>query len=422
MRMLILALCAVLPLMAGSENTVFLRGATIHPVASADIPDASLLVVDGKIAEIGAKLRPPKGVRIVEAKGLHIYPGMIDSATELGLSEIESVQETLDTRELGNFNPQLRAIVAVNPASEHFPVVRANGITAAITMPSGGILSGQGALLHLDGATWEEMAVSRSAAAVLRVPTIQVRIGPNVPPSSRVPYSEAKKRYDVQLRELGEFVQSARRYQAAKQSGAPGFQRDDKLEAMLPVLEGRLPVLAYAVRERAIRAALEFAEKEKLRLILAGAREAVKVAAELKSKNIPVILGPTRALPLNEDDPYDQAFTLPAELFQAGVTFAFGSFGNQFSRNLPYQAANAVAFGLPYSEALKAVTLNPARIWGVDDRMGSLEPGKWADLIVTDGDPLETRTQIRQVFIQGRQIGLSNRHQRLYEQYRNTSR
>ncbi len=422
MRTLILALCASLPLMAGSENTVFLRGATVHPVASADIPDASLLVVDGKITEIGTKLRPPKGVRIVEVKGLHIYPGMIDSATELGLSEVESVQETLDTRELGNFNPQLRAIVAVNPASDHFPVVRANGITAAITMPSGGILSGQAALLHLDGATWEEMAVNRSAATVLRVPTIQVRIGPNLPPASRVPYSEAKKRYDAQLRELGEFVQSARRYQAAKQSGAPDFQWDDKLEAMLPVLEGRLPVLAYAVRERAIRAALEFAEKEKLRLILAGARETTNVAAELKAKSIPVILGPTLALPLNEDDSYDQAYTLPAELFKAGVTFAFGSFGNQFSRNLPYQAANAVAYGLPYSEALKAVTLNPARIWGVADRMGSLEPGKWADLIVTDGDPLETRTQIRQVFIQGRQIDLANRHQRLYEQYRNTSR
>lgn len=419
MKTLLLALCASLPALAGAENTFFLRGATVHPVASADVPEASVLVVDGKIAEIGTKLRPPKGVRIVEAKGLHVYPGMIDSATELGLSEIESVQETLDVRELGSFNPQLRAIVAVNPASEHFPVVRANGITAAITMPSGGVISGQAALLHLDGGTWEEMAVNPSVATVLRVPTIQVRIGPNVPPAARVPYAEANKRYEAQLRELHEFVESARRYQTAKRSGAAGIQRDDRLEAMLPVLDGRLPVVAYAVRERAIRAAIEFAEKEKLRLILAGAREALRVAAELKAKGIPVILGPTLALPLNEDAPYDEAFTLPAALFEAGVKFAFGSFGNQFSRNLPYQAANAAAFGLPYAEALKAVTLYPAQIWGVADRMGSIEPGKWADLIVTDGDPLEARTQVRQVFIQGRQIDLSNRHQRLYDQYRN---
>jgi imidazolonepropionase-like amidohydrolase len=192
-----------------------------------------------------------------------------------------------------------------------------------------------------------------------------------------------------------------------------------KLEAVLPVLERKLPVLVTAVRERAIREALRFAERERIRLILASAREAWKVAVELKAKDIPVILPPTLALPLHEDDPYDKSFTLPLELDRAGVKFAFATFSYRLSHNLPYQAAAAVAFGLPYQEALKAVTLYPAEIWGVADQIGSIDVGKWADLIVTDGDPLETQTQIKQVFIKGREVNLNNKHKLLYEKYRN---
>ncbi|MGB9606722.1 MAG: amidohydrolase family protein, partial [Bryobacteraceae bacterium] len=216
---------------------------------------------------------------------------------------------------------------------------------------------------------------------------------------------------------LREFFEQARRYQKAKQAGSPGFVTDDRMEAMLPVLEGKLPVVVHAVRERAIREAIAFAESQKIRLVLARPREAWKVADLIKQKNIPVILGPTLELPLDEDDPYDKAYTLPAELHRAGVKFAFGSFSTSFARNLPYQAAMAVAFGLPYQEALKALTLYPAEIWGLVDKLGSIEKGKWADLIVTDGDPLETRTQIKRVFIQGREVDLSNRHLRLYQQY-----
>ncbi len=391
----------------------------MHPVSSADVANADLLVVDGKIAEIGVKLRPPKNIRIVEGKGLHVDPGMIDSATQLGTSEVSGVDVTVDVRELGTFNPQLRSIVVVNPASEHIPVTRANGITSAITLPAGGVISGQAALIHLNGWTWEEMAIRPSAAMAAQFPLLQVRLGPNLPAAARVTYTEAKKRYDGQLREFQEFVLSARRYQKAKAAKAPDFKPDVKLEAMLPVLEGKLPLVVTAVRERAIRDALQFAEKEKLRLVLAQANEARKVAAELKAKNIPVILGPTLDLPLEEDDPYDAAYTLPSDLYKAGVKFAFGSFGNQFARNLPYQAANAVAYGLPQEEALKAVTLNAAEIWGVADQIGSIEKGKAADLILTDGDPLETRTQVKQMFIQGRSVDLSNKHLRLYEQYRN---
>ena len=402
--------------LAAAENTFLLRGATIHPVSGPEIRDGMLLVKDGIIAEVGTKVAVPRGVRVIEARGLHVYPGLIDSGTQLGLAEISSVRETVDTTEIGDFNPQLRAIIAVHPASEHIPVTRANGITAAVTLPGGGIISGQGALIHLDGWTWEQMQVQAPVCMVLQFPVIQTRQERPGVRGAR-PFSEAKRDYERRLQQLREFFEQARRYQKAKLAASPDFRTDARMEAMLPVLEGKLPVLVHAVRERAIREAIAFAESQKIRLVLAEAREAWKVADLIKQKNIPVILGPTLALPLEEDDPYDKAYTLPAELHRAGVKFAFASFSTSFARNLPYQAAMAVAFGLPYEEAMKALTLYPAQIWGVSDKLGSLEKGKWADLIVTDGDPLETRTQIKQMFIQGREVDLSNKHLRLYEMY-----
>jgi imidazolonepropionase-like amidohydrolase len=415
MRELFVCLVCVASL-AAADNAFLLRGATIHPVSGPEIRDGMLLVQDGLIAEVGAKVAVPRGVRVIEARGLHVYPGLIDSGTQLGLAEISSVRETVDTTEIGDFNPQLRAIIAVHPASEHIPVTRANGITTAVTLPSGGIISGQGALIHLDGWTWEQMRVQAPVCMVLQFPVIQTR---QERPGARGPrpFSEAKRDYERRLQQLREFFEQARRYQKAKLAGSPEFRTDARMEAMLPVLEGKLPVLVHAVRERAIREAIAFAESQKIRLVLAEAREAWKVADLLKQKNIPVILGPTLELPLEEDDPYDKAYTLPAELHRAGVKFAFASFSTSFARNLPYQAAMAVAFGLPYEEALKALTLYPAQIWGVSDKLGSIEKGKWADLIVTDGDPLETRTQIKRVFIQGREVDLSNKHLRLYEIY-----
>jgi imidazolonepropionase-like amidohydrolase len=417
MKTLIIALLCSLPLAAGTDDSFLLRGVTVHTVSGADIPNGAVLVRDGKIVEVGAKLAAPKGLRIIEAKGLHVYPGMIDSATEMGLSEIGSVRETNDSTEIGDFNPQLRAIVAVNPASEHIPVTRANGITSVITMPQGGLVCGQAALIHLDGWTWQEMEVRPSVCMNLRFPVIQGGSGRASfrEGMSRVPFAEAKRNYDRRMQQLYDFFEQARRYQKAKAAGSA--EVDLKLEAMLPVLERKLPVVVNASRERAIKEALRFAEKQQIRMVLAGAEESWKLAGELKAQNIPVLLGPTLELPAQEDDPYDKPFTLPGELYKAGVKIAFGTFSTSASRNLPYQAANAVAFGLPYQEGLKSLTLNPAEIWGLADELGSIERGKWADLIVTDGDPLETRTQIKQMFIKGKAVDLENKHHRLYEQY-----
>jgi imidazolonepropionase-like amidohydrolase len=412
------ALVIFAPTARANDNSFLLRGATIHPVASADIPHGDLLVRDGRIVGVGARLSGPKGVRVIEGRGLHVYPGIIDSATAIGLTEIGAVRETSDITELGNLNPQLRAAIAVNPASEHIPVTRANGITTVMSLPSGSMLAGQAALIHLDGWTSEDMAVRRDAAMVLDFPRIQTS-RPDFPPSAPTPFAEAKREYEKRLRELGEFFESARRYQKAKQAQAPGFTADVKFEAMLPVLDGKVPLFIEAVRERPIREAIQFAEKQKVRMVLAHGEEAWKVAAELKAKNIPVVLGPTLELPLDEDDPYDRLFTQPAELFKAGVKIAFGSFSTSFSRNLPYQAAAAVAFGLPHEEALKAITLYPAQIWGAGDQIGSIEEGKWADLMITDGDPLEPQTQVKELFIKGKPVTIDNKHNRLYQKYLN---
>jgi len=415
MRWLTIFLAATL--FAGTDDTFVLRGVTVHPVTGKDVENASLLVVDGKFAEIGdAKLKTAKTVKVIDAKGLHVYPGMIDSNTEVGMSEISSVRETSDVSELGDYKPQLRAAIAVNPASEHIPVIRANGITAAMAVPDGGIIAGQASLMHLDGWTWEEMAVRIDAAMHLRFPTVSTAsFGPSG--FSRASFAEARRTYDTRLKGLSEYFERARRYEKAKTVGGAGFKPDLALEAMLPVLAKKVPVMISATRERAIKDAVAWGEKEGVRIVLAQVRRPGSALALLKEKNIPVILGPTQELPLEEDDPYDEAFTVPVEVHKAGVKFAFGSFGNQFSRNLPYQAATAVAFGLPYEEALKSVTLYPAQIWGVDDRMGSIEKGKWADMIVTDGDPLEVKTHVKRMFIRGKEVDLESKHTKLYQKY-----
>ena len=429
--------CAV----ALSAETIVIRNVDVYPVNGAELKGVSVVLADGKIAGIGAKIIPPKGARIIEGKGLRVYPGMIDSGTELGLSEVSAVRETVDTGELGEFMPQLRALSAVNPESEHFGVVRVNGITSVMTFPSSGgggggrfgggerqIISGQAALIHTDGWTWEDMAIDRDAAVHLIFPALGGRGGRGggapdailemIPGATGAPgFTAAKRNYDQQVAKIAEFFDTARQYQKERAAKGPGFKPVLKMEAMMPVLEGKVPLAVSAARASVIHDAIAFAEKQRIKIVILQPRDIAKVGPELKAKNIPVILGKVLALPNQEDDPYDGAFTLPAEAYKAGVKFAFGTFENEFVRNLPYQAATAVAFGLPYEEALKAVTINAAQIWGHASDIGSVEKGKVADVIVTTGDPLEVSTQVKYVFIKGKEVPLVNKQTRLYEKY-----
>lgn len=415
---------------AGANDTVLIRNATVHPVSGPKQDNVSVLVVDGKIAEIGPKVSAKGKIKVIDAKGLHVYPGMIDSGSPVGMSEIGSVRETTDTGELGDFNPQLRAIVAVNPESEHIPVVRANGITSVMVLPGsmggrggGGLISGQVSLMHLNGWTWEEMEIRRDAALQLAWPAIPARgLGAeddDLPRGGmrRLTYAQAKKNKDEQVTKLKEFFEEARRYQKAKEGKDQELKPDLKLEAMIPVLQGKRPILVLASREREIREALDFAAREQVKIVLANVREPGATVEEIAKRKIPVVLGSPFTTPVDDDAAYDEPFTLAGQLYKAGVKLAFASFGTQFARNLPYEAGQSVAFGLPYDEALKAVTLNAAEIWGVSDQCGSIEPGKWADLIVTDGDPLEVKTNIKMMFIKGEAVDLESKHTRLYKKY-----
>jgi imidazolonepropionase-like amidohydrolase len=428
--------------LALSAQTIFIRNVDVYPVTAAEIKGVTVVVQDGKIAEIGAKIIPPKGAKIIEGKGLRVYPGMIDSGTELGLSEVSATRETVDTGELGEFMPQLRALSAVNPESEHFGVVRVNGITSVMTYPASGggggggrfgggarqLIAGQAALIHTDGWTWEDMAIERTAAMHLLFPTLGGRGGRGAPipdailemvpgAAGATGFTSAKRTYDQQVAKISDFFDQARQYQKELNAKAPGFKRDLKMDAMIPILEGKVPLAVSASRASVIHDAIAFAEKQKIKIVILQPRDIAKAGPELKAKNVPVILGRVLALPEQEDDPYDGAFTQPAEAYKAGVKFAFGTFNNEFVRNLPYQAATAVAFGLPYDEALKAVTINAAQIWGHGTDLGSVEKGKVADLIVTTGDPLEIQTQVKYLFIKGKEVPLVNKQTRLYEKY-----
>ena len=435
MRLIAILLApAVLFGASAGTDAYLIRGATVHTMAGRDIENGSVLIRDGKIVGVGKNLGAPKDAKVIEARGLHVYPGMIDAGTEIGLVEVNAVRETQDMNEIGRFNPQLVALTAVNPSSQHISVTRVNGITSVATMPQGQLISGQVSLIHLDGWTTDEMGIKAHAALHLRMPFIQIgggrRFVPDDEPGDSAVggsnYSEARRSFEKQMADLNDFFESARRYKLAKQvhaqTKAPEFREDLKLDAMIPVIDGTEPILVTAIREREIRDAIAFADSQKVKIILCEAPEAYKVIREIKAHDIPVILGPVFALPMDEDDPYDRAFTTAADLDKAGIRFAFASLSsgaNLASRNLPYQAAQAVAFGLPHDDAIKALTRSAAEIWGVADQIGSIAEGKLADLIVTDGDPLESRTQVRNVFIRGKLIDMNNRQKELYEKYLN---
>jgi len=422
-----------LPLAAAQSQpsgTVAITHAKIFTLAGTTIDDGTVVIREGKIAAVGANVDVPAGAQVIDAKGLQVYPGMFDSITQMGLREIGAVSATVDSSETGSYNPDVVAATAVSPSSEHIPVTRAAGITEVLAVPasggqdffgSSGVLGGQASAIHLAGWTIDEMLLKKSAAMVLNWPAIETRTFDFATFSRKEkPFSEAKQEYEKQVNELTEWLDRARHYAQAQEKGsAAKFDRDVKLEALVPVIRGELPVLVFADRAREIRNAVEFCEKQKLRMILAGGSEASKVKDLLRSKGVPVILRPLLTSPRDEDDPYDRLLSQPAELAAADVRFAFASFDNSFARRLGQNAANAVAHGLPYDEALRAVTVYPARIFGLDNQVGTIEVGKIANLIVTNGDPLELTTDVRYLFIRGQVTSINNRHKSLYEKYLN---
>jgi imidazolonepropionase-like amidohydrolase len=419
--------CALLLYIGGvsaqTSETYAIRNARIVTVSGPVIESGTVVIANGKIAAVGANVSVPAGAKVIDAKGLSVYPGMIDADTEIGLTEIGSVAGSVDTNEIGDNNANIHVDVAIRPDSTHIAVTRVNGVTTALSAPRGGLIAGQSALLNLDGWTPREMILKSPVAMHVNWPGAGGRNFEGGFGGPQRSVTEVRREQDRQIDNLKKILRDATAYAdakdaRAKDSSLPKQGVDLKLEALIPVVRGQMPVIINVNLERDIRNAIAFVTEMKLKAIISGGAEAYKVADQLKAKNIPVIVGPVLRIPVKEDDPYDSAFANAGLLSKAGVKICFETNDSAYSRNLPYHAGMAAAFGLPKEEALKAVTIYPAEILGISDRVGSIEQGKIANLIVTDGDPLEIRTQIKHVFINGRDIPLTSRHTELYEKYK----
>jgi imidazolonepropionase-like amidohydrolase len=395
---------------------IALKGATIHPVSGADIPSGTIVFENGKITAVGTDVPVPAGAEVIDVTGKHVYPGLINANTVLGLVEIGAVRATVDIEEPGTINPNVRSATSINPDSELIPVARSAGVLTALSVPEGGIISGQSVVLRLDGWTPEEMTVRSPAAMHLRWPNLTLDRGPR----ARKSIKDQQKEIDKAQKQIRDAFQTARAYWQARKNPSPDFKSDLRWEAMMPVFEGKLPLFVHAATLAQIQAALAWAKEAQLKIVLVGGNDAWRFAPQLKETDTAVIVGPSTSLPPRRDDGYDSALSNAAKLHEAGVRFCIASNGRGAEtneRNVGYEAALAASFGLAKDEALKAVTLYAAQILGVADRLGSLETGKAATLIVTNGDPLDFPTQVEAAYIDGRKIDLTNRQTRLRDKY-----
>ncbi len=400
---------------APQTRPIVIKNATIHVIDGPAIESGSLVFAGGKITAVGKQVAVADQAIEIEASGKHVYPGLIESLSDIGLREISAVEETDDRTERGDQNPNVRSWIAVNPDSELIPVARAGGVLVAMTAPRGRWLRGQSAVLQLDGWTAADMVLLAPAGLYVDWSAME--------PTDNDEKKLAEKR-EQKMQELDSLLDEARRYGEARHLRPDTTPTDVRLESLLPVIAGERPLIAEADRQATIESAITYAQSQKLRVIIQGGYDAEACADLLKEYQIPVIIGSTYRLPKRRDDAYDASYTLPLRLRNAGVHFAIagegaGSPGGAANaRNLPYHAANAVAYGLPHDEAIRAITLSAAEILGVADRIGSITVGKDATLIIADGDILETETNVTAAFIEGRVVDLGSRHKTLYEKYK----
>jgi imidazolonepropionase-like amidohydrolase len=413
--------------MPGPRATYAITNAKIVTVSGPEIERGTVVIADGKIVAVGANVPVPAGATSIDAAGHTLYPGMMDAGTSIGLSEIpQGANATVDIAEVGSFNPNAQAIYGLNPHSAHVGVTRVVGITHVASLPTGGIVSGQAAIVNLAGWTPPEMQVVPRAALVINLPRsgfagrgFGAFFG-----AQQANSQDAQRMRERQMDSLRTLLRDAEAYgkaidAAERDRTLPRPDRDVVLASLLPAIRGQMPVIFTADRATDIRAAVNFAKEMKLKPIILGGGDAWQVASFLKENDVPVIVTGVMSLPRREDDPYDVNYSSPSKLQKAGVRFAITS-GDEGAeaRNLPYTAGMAAAFGLPKAEALKSVTLYPAQILGVADKFGSIEVGKVANLVVTDGDLLEAKTNTKYLFIDGRPVPLGTRHTDLNELFK----
>jgi len=400
-------------------KSYLIAGATVHPISGPELPKADVLIADGKIVAIGANLKVPAGSSQIDGKGLHVWPGMIDAGSQLGLAEIGQVNSATDTNENGDYVPDLRAITAINPDSVHFPKARYNGITSAVVFPSAGIMSGRSGLVKTLGSTNEGMTIESEVGLNVSVPdSPPARFKEFYPPGE---FDKQVAAVKGRKRALREYFEAGQRY-AALHDADLSAPIDLKMEALRPYLARKKPVIFQCTTEESIRYAIALAEAVKVRPILFGAGDAWKLAKFLKEKGIPIIASPPGVACPDEDDPsefdpYDTPQAFGSVLQDAGLSFAFASSRWDMAMDLPYRVGRMCAYGLSHDAAMRALTLDAAKILGVDDRLGSLEAGKIANVIVTDGDPLEVTSHVRYLFIDGKPLPLESHYTDLWRRY-----
>ena len=412
----------------GPHGVYAIRNARIVTVSGPVIENGTVVIGnDGKIQAVGANVQIPNGAQTIDGTGLSVYPGMMDAGTTMGLSEIpQGATPTVDVSEVGSFNPNVHAFYGIDAHSAHIGVTRVVGVTHVISRPTGGLISGQAALINLAGDTPPKMAVVKDIVMAMSLPRSGFagrRFG-GFAAQRQGGTEEANRVRQAQLDSLKTILDEARAYGKAQDAYAkdktlPRPAHDVVLASLVPVVRGEIPALFTADAAKDIRDAVTFAEENHLEPIILGGRDALEVAPLLEEHHVPVIVTSVMDLPSREDDPYDVNYSMPGKLAAAGVTFAIASGeAGAHVRNLPYVAGMAAAFGLSKDDALKSVTLWPAQIFGVADKFGSIEVGKIANLVVTTGDILEAKTDTKALFIDGRPVPLSDKHTYMYEKYK----
>lgn len=395
-----------------------ITNATVHTVTNGIIENGTVLVSGEKIIEVGTDVDIPREYQEIDAEGKEVYPGFIDSGTQLGLQEIGAVAVTNDQAELGDFNPHVRAFTAINPSSVSIPVTRVNGVTNVISLPVSGEISGKATLIDLYGYSPDSMAVSPDVGLHLNWPASQ-KSGPWDDRSDE----EVKEEYEKDLKKLNDFISEAKFYDemmtAFEENPDNKEQpdKDKKMQAMREVISGEVPVVVSVDAKNDILDVIEWTkEHPEMEFILAGVQDGWRVADEIAEADLPALVS-TLYTPNRNYDNYQRPYQNPAKLHEAGVKVAIATGDVENVRNAPYHAGFAANYGLGKQEALKAITINAAEIFGVDDKLGSIEEGKQANLFIADGDPFEPMNHITDVFIRGYKIPMTSRHIQLNEQY-----
>ncbi len=395
-----------------------ITGATIHPISSAVIEHGTLVIVEDKIIAVGpdADVQIPPGAGVIDATGQHIYPGLIDAGSQVGLFEIGSIVGTQDQREIATINANLKAASGIHPHSVHVRITRSVGVTTTLATPTGGLIKGRSTIIHLSGWTYPEMSMVDEFALHGRVPSLPVHL-----PEDKKAAKKIKEAHTKAMTLLNDFIVKAKHYAKVKALAQSDpkidFEVDLSFDAMIPYVTGIKPTVLVANTYKQILDAIVFAEKHDLKLILSGARDSWKLAATLSKKHIPVILGSPLTYPRDKFEPWDAVYRCASILDEAGVSFCFESQSATEAFNIGTQVGMAVAHGLPQDRAEYALTLSAATILGLDHRIGSLEPGKQADLIVSTDSPLQTASVVTHMFIDGEPIELTNMHTETYERF-----